>query len=409
MGLVDQLVGIAAQPTNIDIGKNLNQGMEVGAKLAMHAETVADNRAKLAAKQMELKNVSLEKVGTWFDQASKMPDGSAKKAFVSDFIPKGINALGLSDTIDPTSLKMLQGNPELASYMRGEVQAGRMTTADITAATQDPEKLAKLIPDASRWKDLQTFQTTAEGAQGNLEADQKFALEEARKLEVAKIAAAAQGAKAGTFQQGVDVKKDALAKSAVHDINNNPGILKIKNQGMQIQTDLHTLDNPKGVTWAAYNEVMLGGAAAMSGGNVSSDFKAKEIQNPQWAKTLAKAREYASSNPNQLVPPQDLEYGKAFMNRLDVSYQHNISAAAKQLGKSVKSAYAHVPNAAQAADQAIESLSNGSWANPNGEKRVEISGRMVPESEAKAFLAPNSSDSPAIAAAKAKKLKELGL
>lgn len=179
------LTGIASdvQKSTPDIGEAITRG----AQLAQQMQNMQVQRQQLEAQKQEIESTKFEKVGGWFETYSKMPEGSAKKAFGKKFIPTGINALGLSDKIDPNVLEMMTGDPNLSAYLVSKIRTGEMNIADLT----QPEKIASVwAKDGKQFGDLQAFGQGVSEALPELQDAEKFALSEAGKSERAQAMAA---------------------------------------------------------------------------------------------------------------------------------------------------------------------------------------------------------------------------
>lgn len=173
---------------------NTTQAFASGAQLAMKQEELNQNKMQLEQKKQQMEEAKWDKVGGWFDTASKMPDGAAKKAYVDHFIPNGIQALNMQDRFDPVAMKMLQGDTMLGKFLNEQVRNGKMTFGDIQAATKDADILAKLIPEKERWQSLQNFQNTVGAYTGELDDASKLRTQEIGKSDRAEqVANAALG------------------------------------------------------------------------------------------------------------------------------------------------------------------------------------------------------------------------
>jgi hypothetical protein len=158
------------------------KGAAMGAQLAQTIETAKTNRANLEQKKQELEMSKFEKVGGWFDTASKMPEGKVKAAFVNEYITKGISALGLQDKIDPTALKMFAGDPMLGAYLKAKVESKEMSYPEMIMAMKDPVKLAEIMPKVQQFGDEQLFKDTVEGYSSTLGEAHKYANTEKEKF-----------------------------------------------------------------------------------------------------------------------------------------------------------------------------------------------------------------------------------
>lgn len=128
-------------------GRSLDSssGAAVGAQLAHMKMERETQMAQLQQKQQELQVAKFEKVGKWFDDYAKMPDGGAKQAFGKNFIPQGIQALGLQDKVNPIVTDMMLKDSQLATGLTSLVRQGVLKVTDL----QNPEKIAQVYPEAA--------------------------------------------------------------------------------------------------------------------------------------------------------------------------------------------------------------------------------------------------------------------
>ncbi len=170
-------------------------------------------------KQQENQDAKWQKVGGWFETYSKMPKGAAKTAFGKEFIPNGINALGMSDNFNPTSLKMLMGDDKLGAYVINEVREGRMSQSDVDRGARDPEFLATLMKDASQYGSYENFRTTFEANIAEIDDAAKYASDKAGQKERALIAANSQERSAGMAASKEDWKREDALRN---ELTSNP-------------------------------------------------------------------------------------------------------------------------------------------------------------------------------------------
>jgi hypothetical protein len=123
--LAELMVSQAFDSTDPHKINNTTQAFASGAQIAMQAQAVKQKNAQIAQEQEQLQMQKFEKVGSWIDTAAKMPDGPAKKAFMKNYFPNGVKALGLSDHINPYVMEMFQGDPNLGSYVAHQIRTGK--------------------------------------------------------------------------------------------------------------------------------------------------------------------------------------------------------------------------------------------------------------------------------------------
>lgn len=188
--LASQLVASGLESSK-NAGNEVASGVKIGAELANQVELANQARQKIETAKQQAELAKWEKVGSWFDTAAKMPDGAAKKAFTSKFIPQGLSALGMGDKIDPIAQEMLLGDPNLAKYLGNEIREGRMDFSDLL----DPSKIASIAHKAKQFGDVEKFKATVSD---NLDPLEKAAMKRQEgegKSERASIVAGQRGVK----------------------------------------------------------------------------------------------------------------------------------------------------------------------------------------------------------------------
>lgn len=201
----------------------LNAGFKSGIEIAQQVENAQAQRAELERKKAEHETQKFTKVGEWFDTASKMPEGAAKKAFVKNYIPNGIKAFGLADKIDPIVLDMVTGDPNLAAYLTSEIYKGNTDMSVLT----DPERVAAYAAKAKQFGDTKNFRDTVEANRKELTEAQKFATSEEGKSARTQAMAAAQAKRQEnqqTFTAGQGIKQNAEAYGSKLVANNIPSV-----------------------------------------------------------------------------------------------------------------------------------------------------------------------------------------
>lgn len=132
-----------------------NAGWETGAQLAKLQQDRQQQAAQLEQKKQELELAKYEKVAGWYESLSKMANSPAKQAFAKDFIPTGVQALGLNDRIHPTVLDMFEKDAKLATGATSLIRQGKLSVTDLNK----PEKIAAIYPEASREGAAEMLQT----------------------------------------------------------------------------------------------------------------------------------------------------------------------------------------------------------------------------------------------------------
>ena len=200
--LVGQALDTASKPF-----KN-GEGYELGIAMAANIEKMKQGRAELEQRKQEHELAKYDKVGSMFDTAAKMPEGPAKKAFMKEYVPRAISALGLEDRFDPVVKDMLLGDPKVASFIVGEIRNGKLDHSILT----DADALAQA---ATRMNiDKQVLADTVQSFPEQISEAQKWKLEEDNKTKNAGLAARAvvdRQDKSREFEAGQADKTNAEA------------------------------------------------------------------------------------------------------------------------------------------------------------------------------------------------------
>lgn len=141
----DTFIQAALQQNEKQINPNAGSGFAEGAQIAFHAQQLQQQNQEIEMKKQQIQMAKLDKVANWFEAGSKMDDGGAKKAFLGNYIPNGINALGLTDTFHPDTLKMMSSNPLIVPYAKNEIAQGRLDASTLYSALAQPDKMADLL------------------------------------------------------------------------------------------------------------------------------------------------------------------------------------------------------------------------------------------------------------------------
>jgi polyhydroxyalkanoate synthesis regulator phasin len=141
-----------------------------GAELGLHVQQVQMQRQQLEAAKQQAEQQKFEKIGSWYETAAKMPEGSVRKAFISNYIPNGIKALGVEDRFDPTAIQMLNSDPNFASFITNEIRNGR---TDMSILTR-PDSMAELAasPEYKQFGGLEALKGAVEEYRPKIEAAQ---------------------------------------------------------------------------------------------------------------------------------------------------------------------------------------------------------------------------------------------
>lgn len=214
--LAEMFIGDVQQQNQQPLSKS-DVGWSMGAQLAERQQKAQEFQQQLKQKQQELELAKYDKVGSWFDAASKMPDGPDKKAFKENFIPNGIQAMGLQDKIHPMVLDMMTKNSKLAT---GVISAIRNKEVPVSALG-DPETIARKYPNLLRLGSAQEIAALA------AEYPTEFGKAEEQALD-REASVKAAGMRAGGTQERFDTKRGDNLRTALADKVNALGIPDIK-------------------------------------------------------------------------------------------------------------------------------------------------------------------------------------
>lgn len=116
-----------------------------GAGLAQQIEQTQLLRQQIEKQKQDMEFQKISKIGEWYDHATKMPEGAARKAFMQNFIPAGIQALGMEKKIDPTVVKMIEAEPSVVGYLKDKLERRELNMSDLQQALVDPAMMAQLM------------------------------------------------------------------------------------------------------------------------------------------------------------------------------------------------------------------------------------------------------------------------
>jgi hypothetical protein len=179
--IAEMLIGSALQGAGETA--DLAGSLQKGAALGIQVEQTKQARATLENKKQELEMQKYEKVGGMFDTAAKMPDGPAKKAFMKQYVPKAISALGLEEAFDPAVKEMLLGDPQVASFLVSQIREGNAPISILGDAEEAARYATKMNIDQA------TLADTVKAYPEALADAGKFKTEEANKEKRAYIEA----------------------------------------------------------------------------------------------------------------------------------------------------------------------------------------------------------------------------
>lgn len=228
--------------------ENPGSGLAVGAQIAAHKAQVEQQRAQLELQKQQHEMQKIEKIGSWYETADKMPDGAAKKAFIKNFIPDGINALGMGEKIHPVTQEMLAGEPGMVPYLKEKIRTGAIKYGDVQEALVNPEKMAELMKgtELEKYGGQEAIKSAVDDYGGTLDKTAQFAASEEGKALRAKEMAQAQ---LGKQVQGQTAAPEVEYKKKVGDImanfNANGGSASVKKNISAFDTAIAQLRSNK--------------------------------------------------------------------------------------------------------------------------------------------------------------------
>lgn len=168
--LAEMMIGNVLQQN--DTRTDPGNAFSAGAQIALHGEELQKQQQQLQMQKTQLQEAKVDKVMNWFEKSANMPDGQVKNAFLKNYIPNGINALGLSDAFHPDSLKMAQSDPVLMAYVGDELKSGRLKASDLYKAMGDPDTMASLASSDGfkQFGGAQAIKETLQNSIGELKA-----------------------------------------------------------------------------------------------------------------------------------------------------------------------------------------------------------------------------------------------
>lgn len=147
--IADQLVGQALQSSTPQQTSPL-QSLSQLANVAQQVQQIGQAREKLNMAKQELENNKLDKYMSAFEKGLGLKDKSAQRTYFGKFLPGYASALGIADKLNPVTLDMIQGSPDLQKtvlLLRSKVQRGEMSVNQALDAFNDPAQLAELAGD----------------------------------------------------------------------------------------------------------------------------------------------------------------------------------------------------------------------------------------------------------------------
>lgn len=202
--ITDLLIGGATQ-TAQQSGEQLQSGIKTGAALAEQVERTQQMRQQMEQQKQQLQLQKVDKLTGLMEKGAAIKSKAARNAFFKNYIPKTAAALGLQDFIPEDTMMMIQADPEQAkkiALLRSQVRSGAITMAD-AVSKMDPEEFAAMD----------------EAEIQQLEAADKFAIDNNRKMERTEVVqtGSAGRAEAARNEAGqVELAKDVAKKYSTY-------------------------------------------------------------------------------------------------------------------------------------------------------------------------------------------------
>lgn len=163
-------------------GEQLQSGIKTGAALAEQVERTQQMRQQMEQQKQQLQLQKVDKLTGLMEKGAAIKSKAARNAFFKNYIPKTAAALGLQDFIPEDTMMMIQADPEQAkkiALLRAQIREGKISMDDAVSKL-DPEEFAMM--------------DETEIAQ--LEAADKFRVDNDAKMGRAKYVAGEAGARA---------------------------------------------------------------------------------------------------------------------------------------------------------------------------------------------------------------------
>lgn len=264
--LADMLVQSSLQGAQAS-GEQLASGIKTGAALAQQIEQTQQIRQQMEQQKEQLQLQKVDKLTGLMEKGAAIKSKAARNAFFKNYIPKTAAALGLQNFIPEDTMMMIQADPEQAkklTLLKAKIRSGEMTMSDA---------VSQLDPEA--------FASMDEAEVMQLEAADKFRIDNQEKMGRAQFVASEAGARAdeARTQAGqVELAKKVADKYATYTAGGGRA-------GMQ-----SSLKSLKDVANALENGVVTTGGATTKLPWLKSD-DAQSMLNPKMVefKTQAQA------------------------------------------------------------------------------------------------------------------------
>lgn len=257
---------------------------------------------------------------------------------------------GMADTIQN---REVQPNlSSLAAYV-DSLNNGQTHFADAyksqapMSADQRDEQVAKL-------------RNMAATAQNNITRDQLNAANGNNKSQMAYYKALTDQVNRANNPMGL-ARESGQVISAAHTINNAPNMKTYIDLQNQLGSSLNSLQKPD-VSVTEAKEAFANISNAISRSNNTSDYKQKELSNPNLQEAMAKVQSYWESDPNQPAPPEVVKLLNKMGQRIFDSYDGDIAREAKRAGQEIAT-NSPLKSVRDTAQQTMDKYTSGSYTN----------------------------------------------
>lgn len=207
--LAEMMVGAALDSSDPHKINDTTKAFASGAAIAQQAEELKLRKAQIEEQKKQVYTQKIDKVAGMYETAAKLPPGQARNALFKSAIPKTVMALGLDKEFPPDTMELFKANPEVVSYLRSRVGKD-MSLPDLLTNLQDPEWVAKQIPEAIRQKAGEDLQTAVTENLELLQEDERFRVKEENDMKAAQIAAGAKKDQRD-IQNPMDLRKEVTS------------------------------------------------------------------------------------------------------------------------------------------------------------------------------------------------------
>jgi hypothetical protein len=149
--LADMLVGAGLQTSaqSADLAGASAQGAKIGMELGQTILNAQNQRAQLEKQKKDLSDARMGKFVEAIDKSKSFKDPTARKNYLTKFLPAYRDKLGLTDAFPDESLQFMTSSEENMDRIRtltNQVYEGKITGEAAQQIANDPIKLAEIQP-----------------------------------------------------------------------------------------------------------------------------------------------------------------------------------------------------------------------------------------------------------------------